>query len=218
MKLYRFPHSPFARKVQTVLELLAVPHAVVDVAYGERNELAELTGGYIYVPVVVDDDGQVVVESRDICERLLQRPGAGWLAPAALEGAVWGYCDFADNVLEDVTFRIASPLTRETWPTASDRALYTLNKERKFGAGCIDAWLRDRDGLLSRARHLLAPTLRTLERQPFIFGGRPTLADAALHGQSLMLETADPALVALLSPTLVQHSARMKAFIEKPVA
>jgi hypothetical protein len=36
------------------------------------------------------------------------------------------------------------------------RALYVLIKERKFGAGCVDAWLRDREDLLVRANALLA--------------------------------------------------------------
>jgi glutathione S-transferase len=212
MKLYRFRHSPFARKVQTVLDLLRVPYEVVDVAYGERNELAELTGGYVFVPVLVDD-GKVLIESRDICAHLLGRKGSEWLAPAPLEGPIWAYADFADNVLEDITFRIASPDTRKQWPSASDRALYTMNKERKFGAGCIEQWLRDRDLLLARASHLLAPSFRTLEQQPFLFGDRPTLADAALHGQSLMLQGADPSRLARLSPGLVKHAERMVAFI-----
>jgi len=40
-------------------------------------------------------------------------------------------------------FRIGSPAVREAWPTPGDRALYVLIKERKFGAGCVDAWQRD---------------------------------------------------------------------------
>ena len=213
MRLYRFRHSPFARKVQTVLDLLQIEYESIDVAYGERNELAELTGGYVYVPVLVDDSGAVVVESRDICKYLLARPGAEWLVPRTLEAGIWGYCDFADGVLEDITFRIASPDTRRQWPTASDRALYTMNKERKFGAGCVDAWQRDRDQLIARAREFLEPSLRTLKQQPFLFGQIPTLADAALHGQSLMLASAHADLPAKLSPTLASHADRMASFI-----
>ena len=213
MKLYRFRHSPFARKVQTVLDLLRLPYDVVDVAYGERNELAELTNGYVYVPVLVEDEGEVIVDSREICRRLLLRPHAGWLVPSPLEGPIWAYADFADGVLEDITFRIGSPETRQQWPTASDRALYTMNKERKFGAGCIEQWLRDRDLLIARAQRLLAPSLSTLSRQPFLFGDTPTLADAALHGQSLMLQEANPELVGRLSPSLVQHAHRISEFI-----
>jgi glutathione S-transferase len=213
MKLYRFRHSAFERKVQTVLNLMQLPVEVVDVQYGERNELAELTGGYVYVPVLVDGAGKVIVDSRRICEQLMTRPEGTFLVPSPLEGPIWAYSDFCDNVLEDITFRISSPDTRKQWPTASDRALYTMNKERKFGTGCIEQWQRDRDSLMARARHLLEPTFRTLEKRRFVFGDSPTLADAALHGHSLMLEAANPELVAGLSPRLAEHSRRMSEFL-----
>lgn len=214
MKLYRFRYSPYARKVQTLLELLALPHEVVDVNYGERNELAELTGGYVYVPVLVDA-GRVLIESRDICEHLLSREGAAWLVPSPHEGPIWAYADFVDGPIEDVLFRVGSPDTREQWATASDRALYVMNKERKFGAGCIDQWLRDRERLIARAVKLLEPSFSTLSKQRFLFGDAPTLADAALHGQSLMLEAANPELVARVSPALADHAQRMKGYLQR---
>src|SRR5688572_2187070 len=183
MKLYRFRYSPYARKVQTLLDLIGVRYELHEVPYGDRNELARLTGGHIMVPVLVDDDGTVVVESRDICERLVARPDAAWLVPSALAGPIWGYTDFTDNTLEDVLFRIASPAVRDAWPSPFERALYVFVKERKFGAGCVDGWLREREALFARAHKLLAPTLRTLAERPFLFGDAPTLADAALDGQ-----------------------------------
>ena len=215
MKLYRFHYSPFARKVQTLLDLLGLSYEAIDVQYGERNELATLTGGYVYVPVLVDDDGAAIIESRDICQRLLARPGAEWLAPSPLEGPIWGYADFVDNVVEDVAFRIASPDVREQWPSASDRALYNMNKERKFGAGCVDRWLREREQLSAKLRKLLAPSFGTLSKQPFLFGERPSLADAALHGQSLMLEAANPELLARVAEPLAEHARRMQAFLAR---
>jgi glutathione S-transferase len=213
MKLYRFRHSPFARKVQTLLELIGLPYDVVDVSYGERNELAQLTGGYVYVPVLVEDDGRVLVESRDICEHLLARADAAWLLPSPLEGPIWTYADFIDGPIEDLLFRVGSPDTLRQWPTASDRALYTMNKERKFGAGCIAHWLRDGELLIARAVKLLGPSFSTLQKQRFLFGDQPTLADAALHGQSLMLEAANPQLVERVSPLLAEHARRMVRYL-----
>ncbi|MEO8177788.1 MAG: glutathione S-transferase family protein [Deltaproteobacteria bacterium] len=211
MKLFRLRHSAFARKVQMLLDLIGREYELVDINYGERSELAELTGGYIYVPVLVADDGSVITESRRICERLLTGAAARELVPSPLEGPIWAYADFCDGPLEDVVFRIASPLVREAWPTAWERALYNLTKERKFGLGCVDAWLKDQPALLERARHLLAPTLSTLEQQPFLFGVRPTLADAALYGNLVMLSEADPALLRSLSPGLVSYAQRLEA-------
>jgi glutathione S-transferase len=211
MKLYRTRHSPFARKVQMLLDLLPLEYELVEANYTDRSELARVTGGYIYVPVLVADDGAVTVESRRICEQLLAGPAGQKLVPAPFEGPIWAYADFCDGPLEDVLFRVASPAIRDAWADPGARALFNLIKERKFGAGCVDAWRNDQPALLARGRHLLAPTLTTLEQQPFLFGARPTLADAALYGNLAMLEEADPALLRRLSPGLVAYKLRVEA-------
>lgn len=210
MKLHRFRYSPYARKVQMLLDLLGRSYELVEVPYGDRNQLATLTGGYIYVPVLVDDLGKVTVESRAICETLLSEAGEA-LVPPPLQGPIWGYHDFCDGPLEDVMFRIGSPYVRDAWPTPGERAMYVLVKERKFGAGCVDAWLRDQEALLAEARVLLAPTLETLSQVPFVFGNAPTLADAALYGPCIMLEEAAPGVLAKLSPELVAFTRRLEA-------
>ena len=210
MKLYRLRYSPYARKVQMLLDLLRRPYELVEVSYGDRNELATLTGGYIYVPVLVDDAGKVLCESRAICEELLREPSESALVPSPFEGPIWAYHDFVDGPLEDVLFRISTPAVRDAWQTPFERALYVLIKERKFGTGCVDAWLNDRPALLAKARHLLAPTLSTLEKNPFLFGKAPTLADAALYGNCIMLEEADAALLPQISPALVSYARRVE--------
>ena len=161
-----------------------------------------MTGGYIYVPVLIGEGGRVITESRDICEYLLVGSAAERLLPSPLEGPIWGYADFADGPLEDILFRIASPAVRDAWPRASDRAMYTLVKERKFGAGCVDAWRRDQAKLVAQAQRFLAPTLRTLAARPFLFGDSPTLADAALYGMAKMVEEGDATLVPLIAEQL----------------
>jgi glutathione S-transferase len=215
MKLYRFRYSPFARKVQMLLDLLAEPYELIEVPYADRNQLAELTGGYIHVPVFVSEAGQVIVESRLICEHLLTGEARSRLAPSALAGPIWGYADFADGPLEDILFRIASPSVRDAWPSAGERALYVMIKERKFGPGCVDAWLSDRPQLIARARRLLDPTLETLAERPFLFGDQPTLADAALYGNCVMLEEGDPQLLAQVSPVLGRYLRRLEAHAGK---
>jgi len=196
-----------------LLDLLPKKYELIEVAFTDREELAQLTHGYIYVPVLEDDDGSVIVESRVICERLLASADASHVVPSPLEGPIWAYADFADGPLEDVLFRIASPSVRDTWPTAFERALYVLIKERKFGAGCVDAWERQQPELLTRARQLLAPTLRTLEKRPFLFGDSPTLADAALYGNCAMLEEASS--LSRVSPGLTAFARRVEAYRDK---
>jgi glutathione S-transferase len=210
MKLYRFRYSPYARKVQMLLELAGIAHEVVEVCYGEREDLARLTGGYIHVPVLVLDDGTVVTESRPICERIIERSDARHLVPATLDAVTWAFCDWIDGPIEDVLFRIASPEIRDRWETAWERALYVLVKERKFGAGCVDAWRTDRAKLVERARVILEPVRRTLAKQPFVLGDAVSLADAALYGQWAMLEAAGPDFVDQISPVFSAHARRVE--------
>lgn len=209
-KLFRFRYSPYARKVQMLLDLMGTSYEAIEVPYGSREEMARLTGGHIEVPVLVDEGGAVIVQSRDICAALASRPAGARFVPPALEAAVWAYCDFVDGPLEDPLFRLASPFIRDQWTTAWERALYTYIKERKFGTGCIDAWRRDREALLTRGRRLLAPSVATLERQPFLFGEAPTLADAALYGLLAMLAEADAALVDACAPSLPAYMRRLE--------
>ena len=107
-------------------------------------------------------------------------------------------------------FRIGSPAVRDQWNSAGDRALYVLVKERKFGAGCVDQWLQQREDLVARARAMLAPPERTQAALPFLFGGTPTLADAALYGQFAMLHAGDPALLRRFSPAFAAWIARLE--------
>src|SRR5579872_2778423 len=92
MRLFRFRYSPYARKVQMVLDLLGAKYELVEVPYGDRTEIAKATGGYIYVPVLVDG-AKVVTESRDICEHLLAGEAGARLVPAPFEGPIWAYAD-----------------------------------------------------------------------------------------------------------------------------
>jgi glutathione S-transferase len=203
MRLHRFAYSSYARFVQAALDLAGASYAIVEVPFGDRDELARLTGGYIQVPVVELDDGTVVTDSRRIVATLV-RDDARFapLVPAARAAAVWAYVDWANNQLEDVAFRIATPGIQHRFKTPWERALYVFVKERKYGAGCVDAWYKDADNLTARMHEMLAPTLAALAEQPFVLGDTPTLADAALYGLVVMLEFGKPDRVAALDPAL----------------
>ncbi len=202
MKLYRFEYSCYARKAQMVLDLLGLRYDIVEVPYGDRSELVAVTGGYMQVPVLVDDSDVVTVDSRAICVRLLQGRHAERLTPTPWQGPVWAYADWCDGPLEDVLFRLASPAIRRRFTRPADGALFTFVKERKFGRGCVDDWERGAATLTEQARTLLAPTVETLKRRAFLFGDQPTLADAALYGQCAMLHVADGAMPGAIAPVL----------------
>jgi glutathione S-transferase len=204
MKLFRFLHSGYAWKIQAFLGLGGATFEMVDVPYGDRSVLLAVTGGYVQVPVLQMSDGRVIVDSRTIAETLVAEDDRfSALVPSPFEGPIWAYADWADNTLEDVLFRLASPLVRARFSTPNERALYTYIKERKFGAGCVDDWMMSAAQLAKKASALLAPTARTLEAKPFLFGDRPTLADAALFGHVAMLANADLKLMAALPAPII---------------
>ena len=215
MKLFRFSYSCYALKVQALLGLAGAQVEVVDVPYGDRSELVELTGGYIHVPVLVDDSGTVHVESRAISELVVAR--APRLVPSPLDGPVWAYSDWCDQVLEDPCFKLAAPGVRRSFPRPVDRALYTVIKERKYGAGCVDTWEQTSGALLERSRAALAPSERTLAACPFLFGREPTLADASLWGQVAMVRFAGIPLAAL-GASLPAWASRLEAAMAQRAA
>jgi glutathione S-transferase len=211
MRLHRFAYSPYARFVQATIDLAGASCAIVDVPFGDRDELARLTNGYIMVPVVELDDGTVVTDSRRIVETLVRDDARfASLLPAADAAAIWAYVDWAGGQLEDVAFRIASPGIQYRFPRPWERALYVFVKERKYGTGCVDAWYRDADNLMSRLQEMLAPTAATLASRPFLSGDAPTIADAALYGQIVMLEFGKPDRVATLAPEILAWRMRLE--------
>jgi hypothetical protein len=87
---------------------------------------------------------------------------------------------WAEGPLEDVAFRVATPDLEARFAQLQDgredaRALFRLVKERKYGAGCVEAWRRDVDALSSRLAELLAPVAEAVARHPFLLGQTPTL-------------------------------------------
>src|SRR5262245_30137823 len=201
MRLYRFEYSCYARKVQMALDLCGAAYEIVDVPYGDRSVLVGATGGYVQVPVLVDG-ARTIVDSAVICRYLVAERGGAGLVPAPWDGPIWAFHDWCDGPLEDVMFRLASPPIADRFTSPAGGAMYVFVKERRYGPGCVETWRRERDALAERARQLLLPVGRTLGRQPYLFGPAPTLADAGLFGQCIMVELAAPGLVARLEPAL----------------
>ena len=207
IRLYRFPYSCYALKVQYLLDALHLDYTPLDVPFTDRSDLVELTGGRVVVPAI-DHDGNVVVESRVICQYLLGLVD-NKLVPESLAALVWAYADWCDSTLEDILFRVASPGIQARFETPFEKALFAFIKERKFGAGCIDAWKLEQAELVAKARELMAPTLASIRSQGFVAGSELTFADISLLGQLAMVAYADPALVAAIGDPLPEYMVRV---------
>lgn len=202
MRLFQFSYSPFAAKVRKCLELKGLEVEIVDVPYLDRRELTALTGGTLQIPVL-EDGGRVMDESARITAYLDQTYQPS-LREDPLAAVVEGW---ADNVLEDVAFRLASPGIFDRFAELeggrSDApAFFRLVKERKWGTGCLDSWRDSGRALSDRVVSLLRPIGHSLADRPFVLGKRPSLADAAVYGQLFMVEIGLPGFVERELPAL----------------
>ncbi len=208
MRLHQFPYSPFAAKVRKCLELKGLAFEVVNVPYLDRRALVALTGGTLQIPVL--EDGQRVMDESARITAYLDETYAPTLRHEPLAPVLEGW---ADNVLEDTAFRLASPgiLDRmaEIEGRADAPAFFRLTKERKFGPGCVDAWRGAERALADRVVALLRPIGRALADRAFVLGAGPTVADAAIYGQLFMLEFALPGFVRRELPGLAPWFARL---------
>jgi glutathione S-transferase len=212
MKLYQFSYSPFAAKVRKCLELKGLAFEIVEVPYMDRRELVALTGGSILVPVLAD--GPTVVSNSPRITAYLDERYPPSLRPGPLGGPVTVFEQWADEILEDVAFKIAAPTQEQTMAARNGgrqdaAAMYRFVKERKFGVGCIDAWRAGEAQLIEKLSALLAPLAVTVAEQPYFFGERPTVADAAVYGIFYMLDSVLPGRLASLAPGLVDWYRRV---------
>ena len=215
--LIQMAWSPFCISVRRILERNRIPHRIRNIPSHDRREVIRATHGRGYtVPCLVDGKTAVsdLTDFGQEVARYVDRKYTLGLFPRDREGIQLILARYIENQLEDVGFRINDSYLIPHLPL-EERVMLTRFKERKFGKGCVDEWERDANILVARARALLTPTLQTLDGQPFLFGDRPTLADAALYGQCAMLRSGGFGIIASLAPRLTEWMSRLEA-LAKP--
>lgn len=214
MRLLQFPYSPFAAKVRTCLAAKRLACEVVDVPYLDRGQLIAATGR-LMVPVLVD--GDVVVDDSPRITAYLDEKYAPSLRAGPMGSLAVVIEQWADEPLEEVAFRFACPgLERriggnDPGREQEARALFRLIKERRYGAGCIDAWAREEAKYEAQLVSMLQPIVQAVQARPFILGDTLSLADAAVASQLFMVEVAHPGWVAAKLPALGRWYASVKA-------
>ncbi|MEL6319341.1 MAG: glutathione S-transferase [Cyanobacteria bacterium J06626_14] len=209
IKLYRFPYSCYALKVQYLLDKLNLEYETIDVPYTDRTELVEVTGGRVVVPAIAVGD-RVIVESRNICEYLLDLT-PNELVPEGQEAVIWAYGDWCDSTVEDVLFRIATPGIAEKFSTVFEKALFAYVKERRFGAGCVELWRNTQPQLITKAKDLLQKTIQSIAINGYVVGKSITYADITLLGHLAMVEYANPELIPQIDDALPDYMTRVRA-------
>ncbi|UCR81822.1 glutathione S-transferase family protein [Pseudomonas chlororaphis] len=157
IKLYNFPRSGHAHRVELMLSLLGLPFELifVDLAKGEHKQAGFLAlNSFGQVPVI-DDQGVVLADSNAILVYLAQKYGQGRWLPSDPVGAA----------------RVQRWLSVAAGPIAFGPAVARLITV--FGAQ------RNAEEAIDRSHALLKVVEQELTASPYLAGSEPTIADIA---------------------------------------
>lgn len=159
IKLYNFPRSGHAHRVELMLSLLQLPTELilVDLAKGEHKQAPYLAiNSFGQVPAI-DDNGVVLADSNAILVYLAHKYGNGRWLPADPVGAA----------------RVQRWLSVAAGPIAFGPAAARLITV--FGAKL------NADELIERSHNLLKVLDSELGKTPYLAGSEPTIADVAAY-------------------------------------
>lgn len=159
IKLYNFPRSGHAHRVELMLSLLQLPTELifVDLAKGEHKQPAYLAiNSFGQVPAI-DDGGVVLADSNAILVYLAQKFGNGRWLPADPVGAA----------------HVQRWLSAAAGPIAFGPAAARL--VTVFGAQL------NADEAITRAHNLLKVMDIELGKTPYLAGEEPTIADVSAY-------------------------------------
>jgi glutathione S-transferase len=183
LRLYQFATSPFCAKVRKILDYKGVDYELAEVDYLDRHELLNASG-QIMVPALTLENGETIIDSDQIAQRLEELYREPAIFPAEWRGIHLALARYLDTELEDLLFRAAVPDEIEHYRRQGpDReALWRLIRERRYGAGFCEQMLREHLANVARVEATLAPLDESLEGRAFLLG-RIGYADFALYGQ-----------------------------------
>jgi glutathione S-transferase len=95
-----------------------------------------------------------------------------------VQAIVWRHIE---SEIEGLTFKLNDVYWREFVPK-DEQLPFLRHKERKFGAGCLDAWRRQQKEMLKTLADKLIPYEEMLLTRPFLLDQRPRFVDFDLYG------------------------------------
>jgi glutathione S-transferase len=145
--------------VRLALALEGFEYESREIDPGDRSDV-ERVSGQGKVPVLVEEDGSVILQSNSIMQRLVSAPESVLVPSSRRDQALtWVLVDRADAILAPICYR----LKKLHDPEGNELTEEDLNALRR------------------RLREELAVMEGILERGPFLFGERATVADVAAH-------------------------------------
>jgi len=184
IQLVQFPWSPYCLVPKRILDFSGVRYKTINIPPSDRSLVWRLTKQRYYQVPVLKDGSTVVFETDEnsqVIAKYLEAKLQLGLFPSHLDGAqkiVWRYIE---NEVEGATFRLNDAYYREFVPPA-EQLPYLRFKERKFGRGCLDQWLKQQKLLLAELAERLLPFEQMLNHKAFLFDERPRFLDFDLWG------------------------------------
>lgn len=157
--LYHLNECPYCEKVRLALGLERIAYESLVIEPQDRDEVRKISGQPL-VPVMVDHDSTVIVESNRILRHLATMPNSRLLPSSRRDQSLtWVLVDRADVILSPICKRLTRRVDDDESPLSDD----------------------DLRVLRRRLEDELAVIEGILERGPYLFGDHPTVADIATH-------------------------------------
>lgn len=207
--LYVMHISYFSGKMQAYLRYKEIPHRTVELRWGEMLGVLYPNTGLMKVPAVQTPEGQWLADSTPMIDWFEQKHPAGAVLPADPYQAF--FCRLLEDYADEWLWR---PALHYRWSYPADahalsrRFAETFLSDLPLPKAAIAANIRHRqrkvyvrgDGVTPATRaHVESIYLNTLERlqrifetQPFLLGGKPSLADFGFFASMFRHFSLDP--------------------------
>lgn len=188
IRLYQYTYSPYCIPIELALRHSGIPFDIVNLHACEPSPVIQLTKGeYYQVPVLEDLFSKEVIydkspDGMDVPRYIDNLAPLMRLFPQEVEGLHRILLHFIENECESYSFRVCDANWDRWIKNDIERGLHRRHQERKFGAGCLDAWKRDIKSLIDGFHRCMQPFDMMLNKTPFLTGDRPVYADYALCG------------------------------------
>lgn len=184
IELIQFPWSPYCLVQRRILEFGRIPHRIIDIPPSDRSLIWKLTRCRYYQVPVLKDGRQVLFETGDntqVVAKYIESKFSLGLFPERWEGLQCLVWRNIENEIEGLTFRLNDAYYREVVPKEEQLA-YLRHKERKFGRGCLDRWLAERQELVAELTEALVPFEQMLGHREYLLDEKPRFVDFDLWG------------------------------------
>ena len=188
LRLYQYAYSPYCIPIELALRHSGLGYDIVNLNVGDPTPIVKLTkGDYYQVPVLEDLFSHEVIfdKSPDGCDvpRYIDNLAPLMrLFPPEVDGLNKIFIHYIENECESYSFKICDAYWEKWIKNDVERGLQRRHKERKFGVGCLDQWLRDIKQLTETFHDRIQPFEKILGTTPFLTGDKPVYADYALCG------------------------------------